>query len=315
MKSNNINYNSLKIGKDIFYYIGQLVFLCTGIVYFLGYVKYCIMLNYLNINASVGDIFGSSSLLISGLAALITIMFFPISLFVIKIMADHVRKNITIKLKVIINKYNLRTRFESCIKNDNMKNKLYDYAIKVLYDLYQVIFYFLVMRFVYFLYEHMHFGFMLIPQRNDDKIIVLFLFYIFMFYPMCKKAENKKTRKGIKYIIYVSLIVIWAFISLLMFYSNFSNSIETDKQYSNFNQDSGMHCIIYTENKISDYSKSLDDEYKTEGILLSINKGNYFLYCLDEDNHTNGRLVMIPNEKVVLTEYYEKTIFGASRSF
>ncbi len=313
MISNKINYQDLSLGKDILYFIGQGIFLITGIVYFLGYLKYYLILDILNLKASVGDIFSPSALLISGLAALITILFFPIVLFAIKMMADRARKNITLRLKKIIKKYNIITKLDKYIKSKFLKNTLYDYTIKTLYSIYQAIFYFIVIGFVFFLYENMPFDFILIPRQNDNRIIYFFLLYIASFYPICSIAESKKTRKFKKYFLYILLILLWMLISLLTFYSNFSSSIENDQQYSNLNQDSGMHCIIYTKNEISEFSENLEDKFKTEGILLSINKGNYFVYCINKNNRIDGRLVMIPEDKVLLTEYFERTRVGASR--
>lgn len=312
MASNKINYQNLSLGKDVLYYIGQGIFLITGVVYFLGYLKYYLILDILNLKASVGDIFSPSALLISGLAALITILFFPVALFVIKIMADYARKNITLRLKKLTKKYNIIMNLDKYIKSKFLKNALYDYTLKTLYSVYQAIFYFMVIVFVFFLYENMPFDFILIPRQDDNRIIRFFLLYIVLFYPICSIAESKKTRKYKKYFLYILLIASWTLISLLTFYSNFSNSIENDKQYSNFNQDSGMHCIIYTENEISEYSEKSEDEFKTEGILLSINKGNYFVYCIKKDTHIEGKLVMIPENKVLLTEYYERTGFGGN---
>lgn len=310
MSNSKINQQNLNLGKDILYYIGQGIFLITGLVYFLGYFKYYLILDILNLKASVGDIFSSSSLLISGLAALITILFFPIALFVIKLMADRFRKSVTSSLKKFTKEYNLISIDYSFIKNKFIKNILLVYTRNLMYSLYQSIFYFMVIGFLFFLYENMPFDFILIPRQDDNKTMFFFLLYIVSFYPICSMAESKKNKKHKKYLLYISLIASWTLISLLTFYSNFSNSIENDKQYSNLNQDSGMHCIIYTESEISEYSEKTENEFKTEGILLSINKGNYFVYCINKDTHINGKLVMIPESKVLLTEYYESTGFG-----
>jgi|GEM_PF-5522892 len=317
---NEIEVKGYKALFDLF--AKGLIFI-TGMVYFLGYIKYFMILTILNVKVSVGDIFTPFSIFISGLAGLITIIVFPSLLFFIKCIADYLSRKFfpyTKKLSDLINDIinKLKSKIENPIlsKVFFVSHRLFRIIFKIP-EIFYVVYVFLVGGVVYLL-SSISFDFILIPKSGNHTITMLFLFYIILFYSMSvsmndiKRKQNirKKMQRGM----YIIAIISWGIITMIMFYDNFSNSFNNNIQYSTFNQDSGMQSSIYTKSEIPVYSEPYEKNYLTKGILLSINKGNYFFYCIKDDDYKKGRLVMIPVNDVILTEYYEDTIFGGGVS-